>query len=234
VELIQTWAGVQKTDNLLALDLERIQRDLMLVPVVETASIHRVLPSTLRIRVTARMPVAEVVLPQLRPGGGLDLVSYYLDGDGWVIRFSGGDPAGLLRRLAPDPLPRLVGLDGARLHAGRQVELPVVRAALQLVTAFERSAMFGRTGLVSLDVSQPDVVEVMSQEGSRITFGLENLAWQLDAWRTVHEYALAHGKTLVRLDLSVSRNAPAVFADRGAREVTNPPARIQPIRNRHA
>jgi hypothetical protein len=107
------------------------------------------------------------------------------------------------------------------------VDLPVVRAALRLVTAFEKSPMFGSTDLVSLDVSQPDVVEAMTQEGSRITFGLENLAWQLDAWRTVHEYALAHGKTLISLDLSVSRNAPAVFADR----VPGPDGSSTPVPN---
>ena len=50
-EQIQTWAGVRLQDNLLALNLARVKRDLELVPAIEAVAVERVLPRGLRIRV---------------------------------------------------------------------------------------------------------------------------------------------------------------------------------------
>src|SRR5213078_4260163 len=46
------WAGVKPGDNLLALDLARIKRDIELAPMIESAAVERGLPHTLRVRVT--------------------------------------------------------------------------------------------------------------------------------------------------------------------------------------
>ena len=43
---IQAWARVQKGDNLFGLDLQRVKRDLEMVPLIETAAVDRVLPET--------------------------------------------------------------------------------------------------------------------------------------------------------------------------------------------
>src|SRR5881397_2696664 len=51
LEQIRRWAGVKYNDNLLALDLARVRRDLELVPAIRAVSAERVLPHTLRIRV---------------------------------------------------------------------------------------------------------------------------------------------------------------------------------------
>ena len=58
---IQTWARVQKGDNLFGLDLQRVKRDLEMVPLIETAAVDRVLPETLRLRITERRPLAQVI-----------------------------------------------------------------------------------------------------------------------------------------------------------------------------
>lgn len=54
--------------NLFALDLARIKRDLELAPAIQSAAVERVLPHTLKIRVTEREPVAQIVVPSLRAG----------------------------------------------------------------------------------------------------------------------------------------------------------------------
>ena len=43
---LRRWAGVKFEDNLLALDLARVKRDLELVPLVQSASVERILPLT--------------------------------------------------------------------------------------------------------------------------------------------------------------------------------------------
>src|SRR6187455_3666578 len=57
---LRRWAGVKADENLLALDLARVKRDLELVPLISSVSVERVLPRTLRIRVTEREGVAQV------------------------------------------------------------------------------------------------------------------------------------------------------------------------------
>ena len=61
---LRACAGVNIGDNLLALDLGRIQRDLEYLPWIQSAAVERVRPQTLRIRVTEREPIAQAVLFQ--------------------------------------------------------------------------------------------------------------------------------------------------------------------------
>src|SRR6185369_5041854 len=79
-EQLRTWGGVRPKDNLMALDLARVKRDLELVPAIESVIIERVLPGTLRIRVTEREPIAQVLVQQLQGAeGGV----YTLDANGF-------------------------------------------------------------------------------------------------------------------------------------------------------
>src|SRR5262245_12364218 len=57
---LRRWANVKKGENLLALDLARVKRDLEMVPAIGTVSVERILPGTLRIRVTEREAVAQL------------------------------------------------------------------------------------------------------------------------------------------------------------------------------
>ena len=74
VDQLRRWAGVKPEENLLALDLARVKRDLELVPLVQSVSVERILPHTLRIRVTEREPIAQVNVPRPRPSGGVEHV----------------------------------------------------------------------------------------------------------------------------------------------------------------
>jgi len=58
VENLRRWARVRSGDNLMALDLARVKRDLELVPLIKSVSVERILPHTLRVRVAEREPVA--------------------------------------------------------------------------------------------------------------------------------------------------------------------------------
>src|SRR5436309_1584026 len=82
---LRRWAGVKPEQNLLALDLGRVKRDLELVPLIQSVSVERLLPHTLRVRVAEREPIAQIVVPRSRAGGGVELGVYLLDGEGWVM-----------------------------------------------------------------------------------------------------------------------------------------------------
>src|SRR5690349_6953045 len=132
-EQIRSWSGVRVRDNLLALDLARVERDLKLVPAIESVVIERVLPHSLKIRVTEREPVAQVVFPQLRRGGVYEGGVYTLDVNGYFMF-----PVDAAQRAMPtaqtnDHLPLIVGIPTRDVRPGKPVELPQVRAALELI-----------------------------------------------------------------------------------------------------
>src|SRR6476646_3537149 len=51
-EKIREWARVKKGENLLAVDLARLKRDLELHPLIEAAAAEKILPRRLRISIT--------------------------------------------------------------------------------------------------------------------------------------------------------------------------------------
>src|SRR5208283_3779759 len=57
---LRNWSGVKPGANLIALDLASVKRNLELEPVIDSVSVERILPRTLKIRVTERKPMAQV------------------------------------------------------------------------------------------------------------------------------------------------------------------------------
>lgn len=221
-EQIRTWAGVRIGDNLLALDMERVERDLKLVPAIELVCLERVLPGTLRVRVTEREPIAQVALPQMRAANGYEGGVYTLDPNGYFMF-----PIEAVQRTLPvvqtnDPLPVIVGIPARDVRPGRQSETPQVLAALALVRDFERSPMAGMVDLKQVDVTTPGLLVVTTGQGNELTFGLSDFDAQLRRWRLVHDYALRFGKHITTLDLMVANNAPMLWTD--ATGIVPPPA----------
>jgi len=228
---LRRWSNVRSGQNLLALDLGRVKRDLEMVPALETVSVERVLPKTLRIRVTEREPVMQVAVPRMNARGVVENFIFHLDANGVVMQ-----PLDPNQRVKPflqadDSLPVLFGLKQMDLRPGRPVESPAVQAALQLATEFAHSPMAGLVDLRRVDVGNPAVLVVTTGQGSEVTFGLENVEQQLRRWRQVHEEGFRMRKgNLASLDLSVANNAPARWLDP---KIVPPPAKpIKAIRTK--
>src|SRR3989454_3577802 len=211
---LRQWAGVKPGDNLLALDLARIKRDIELAPMIGSAAVERVLPHTLKVRVTEREPIARIQLPQLQPRGGVAMVSYYLDQGGHVIQ-----PLPALADATAhdaDSLPVLSGVNATELRPGSAVGSPKIIAALRLIAAFKHSPMSGLVELKSVDVVETEVLQVTTGQGGQITFALDRLDEQLRRWRAVHDYCQKNGRTIRTLDLSVANNSPVLWLGAGA------------------
>lgn len=214
IEQLRRWAGVKPGDNLLALDLNRVKSDLELSPMIQSVAVERVLPRALKISVVERDPIAQVKMLQFQPGGGIGLVSYYLDESGHIIQPppARGNPIG----QNAEALPVLTGVSAAELNPGRAVNSPKISAALRLVAEFENSPMAGLVDLKSVDISGTEVLQVATGQGSQIIFALDRPEEQLRCWRLVHDYGKKIGKTLRALDLSVTNNAPALWLEASA------------------
>ena len=227
-EQIRRLSGVKPGRNLMDLELGDVKRDLELEPHFKSISVERVLPHTLRLRVTEREPIAQVNLPRARPGGGLDVVVVQLDAEGYVM--SPLDPR--LRSTPPgqldETLPVLTGVNPLELQGTRKrVEAPQVLSALGLVQKFQESSMAAAADLKRVDVSSPEVLIATTAQGSEITFGTQDLDQQLLRWREIYEQGLRYNKAIATLDLAVTNNTPVRLTE-ASLQPNPPPARKVP------
>ncbi len=231
---IEKWAAVRKGQNLLGLNLWEVKRNLELVPIIRTASVERTLPHTLRIRVTEREPIAQIVSLTADPKLGLQNRVYHVDPTGHVMlpldRRLAADPAS----LPDDSLPMLTGVNAADFSLERGISTPQFKAALQLIDQFEGSPMSGVVDLRRIDVSAPDVLTVVTGAGAEITLALHDLEKQLRRWRQIHETGVKLGKQVATADLSVVHNIPVRWLEAGQAPPQNPsPVKSTRPRRRH-
>jgi cell division septal protein FtsQ len=210
---LRRWSGVKPGENLLALDLARVRCELELVPMVQSASVERILPGTVRVRVTERVPVAQVNVPRPRAGGGIEIAVFQLDAEGYVLL-----PLDPRQRAVPldeadGQLPVVSGINISDLQPGRRLESPQAHAALQLITEFDSSPMAGLVDLRRIDVASPQVLTATTELGSEVTFGLQDFARQLGRWRKIYDQCRALNKAIGTLDLAVTNNTPLILME---------------------
>lgn len=132
---LQPWMG----SNLLELDLARVEAIVRLNPWVQSASVRRILPRTLRITVKERTPAALAVIRGR---------AHVVDATGHVIGPAGADLA--------ENLPVLTGLDGLE----REELIERLRAGVRQLQRLDNSAGPFVAAISELDLSGPDRVVV--------------------------------------------------------------------------
>ncbi len=224
-DALRRWAGVKPGENLLALDLARVKRDLELVSLVRSVAVERVLPHTLRLRVTEREPLAQIYVPQVRADGGYEMNLLHVDRDGFIMSLLDPRQRGVPATGSDDVLPVLTGLNSTLLTPGRRVDSLQVRSALKLLDAFDHSPMSGLLDLRKVDVSSPEILVVTTSQNSEVTFAIQDLDRQLRRWREIYDQGLKMSKAIATLDLSVPNNIPATWTDPSALPPTTPKSR---------
>ncbi len=230
-EQLRSWAGVRPKANLMRLDLARVKRDLEMAPAIESVAVERALPGTLRIHVTEREPIAQVLLVRQdgSPGG-----RYTLDANGHFMF-----PIEPAQRAIPpaqtnDALPELLGMQPQDVRPGRTTEAPQVHAALALVRAFNRSPMLGIVDIKLIDTRQAGVLVLTTRQGNEVTFGLGDFEPQLRRWRIVSDHASRFGRHITGLDLAVGNNCPMQWIDAAGVPPTPPrPLKPSAYRKKH-
>ncbi len=124
-ELLRQYAGVTQGDNLFAIDVRRVRKDLGAVPVVKEVQVNRTLPDALSVRVVERTPLARIVMPAT----GLQLA---VDREGWVLGPGSASVA----------LPILSGFSTPGLRPGTQVKGAEIADALELLDLCDRTRLF--------------------------------------------------------------------------------------------
>ena len=216
-EQLRRWAGLKLNQNLLALDIAKVKRDLEMIPRIQSASVDRLLPGTLIIQVVEREPLAQVNVPRPRSqGAGIDLLTYHLDPDGYAMMPLEPHQRSVLPSENEPQLPAISGLDPNQVQPGRRIQNPQLRAALRLLKVFDHSPMAGLVEIKKIDVASPETLVLFTTQGSEISFGLNEPDQQIRRWREVHEACQKQGKAIASLDLGVSNSLPLRLVDASA------------------
>jgi cell division septal protein FtsQ len=227
-DAIRQWAMVKKGENLMALDLMRVKRDLELQPYIQSVAVERVLPHTLNLLVSEREPVAQTIVTSVLPNGQMTQEVYDFDEEGYTMK-----PLEFRWRRTIPPasqrLPILVGVQAGDVQLGRPAEAPQIRAALRLVCEFDHSPMTGLAELERINVSAPEILQVVTSQGAEVCFSLNNLPTQLRRWRLIYDQYQKWGKAIASLDLSISNNLPV----RWVAASTMPPVPPRPAKPPH-
>jgi cell division septal protein FtsQ len=224
LDQLRRWARVREGENLMALDLSRVKRDLEIVSAIRSVAVERELPNILHLRVSERVPAATIeFLVQSR--AGVVPAKYYLDEEGFV--FKPLDPRQLqnFTNSVPADLPQLCGFKSLDIVAGRRLESEQIRSALRLIDLHECSSMGAVTALKTIDVSYPQALVVTTTDGGQVTFGCANLEQQLLRWRVVFDLARSNQLGIFSLDLSVTNNVPARWVKLDPSQPAKPPIR---------
>ena len=209
---VRRLAGVEPGRNALTVDLYQVRQSLLRHPRIEEARVEIEFPDVLRVAVRERVPVARLVLPPL----GSAQAYYLIDEQGAVfLPFRRGDaPVEVLE--AESTLPNLVGLSLTGLVSGSRIRDERALSALQLLAEFERSPMLALADLVEIDISETDVLKLLTRGGSRVVMATNrDHARQLEEWFSVCEFGRRQGLAISELDLSVTNHPPLRWAEPG-------------------
>jgi hypothetical protein len=107
-----------------------------------------------------------------------------------------------------------------------------VQAALQLISAFDKSPMAGLVDLRRLDVSSPGAIVATTGQGSEITFSLDAPDQQLRRWRQIYDFGLRQQKSIASADLAVANNVPVRWTLASITPAAVTPKAVKPPKTR--
>lgn len=220
---IRRLAGIELGCNILTVDPYAVRQRLLRHPRIEEARLELEFPSTLRISVRERVPVARVMLPPL---GGTQSFLLVDDLGRVMAPFERGRaPVEIIQAEAA--LPMLAGITAVGIAPGHQMENPNVLAALRFLALFDAAPIAAEADVTSVDVAVPGLLTVLTSRGAQITLVPDRFEHQLQQWFGVHLRSLELRRAIGTLDLSVANNPPLRWIDFSPS--TNEPP-VRPVR----
>jgi cell division protein FtsQ len=196
-------ADIAEGKNIFSIDLPKVQEKLGALPQVEDSRIQRILPNKIVISIQERRPVAWVVPPDTNTGSFNFEDAYLVDRRGILLK---------TKSLAPEylGLPLIIGVGTSNCQAGQPLEQDEVRAALDLIRA-SSEILQARFQIQSIDVSKQYCLQVTDKQRASVTFGTDEIEWQLRRLETVLNYCDKNNRELQTVNLMAQRNVPVTF-----------------------
>jgi cell division septal protein FtsQ len=200
---IRQEAGLEPGQNLWALNLRQITRDLEKLPYVSSAKVERHFPGTITILIHERVPVVKIV------GLNIDLntkETFYLDRDGVVLKPREDEEAPLL--------PEIIGLANSEveLEPGMKLDQASLMRALQIMDAIDHSPLHTSIDISRIDLSSPLSITMTTRQNMTITFRPDYIDQQLQRLLQIVNYPDFQQRTISTVDLTPDSNVPVTFA----------------------
>jgi len=210
-EQILKVADLHEGENIFSMNLGCVRESLQRLPQVDEVEVVRKLPGEIDIRVVERKPIAWIT-------GEKQIFDPFVSDAAFLV-----DARGVLmkeKKLLPEylGLPLISGCSSESLEAGKVVESPEAKTALELLRLSTRSFMQMRFQIREIDVSKSYCLVVSDKNHSRVTFALNDLETQLQRLEQFLVYCDDSKQELETVNLLVQRNIPVTF--------TRPPAAV--------
>lgn len=186
--------------NIISANLDDARNALRKLPQVTTAEIRRYLPNRIEITVTETTPTAWVV-PKLSDETANPGQAYLLDARGLVFQ-----PKHVPYEF--QALPTIGGVQIEDLEPGKRIRKAEVNAALELLRRARDSGSFK---VMTVDVSKGYCMVVTDQRRAQLTFGLDDIAGQLNRLAIVQSETALIGQEIKTINLIPVRNIPVTF-----------------------
>lgn len=201
-EDIIAWSGVRIGQNLMTLNLAQIRKRLIAMPYIASIRVERDLPSTLRLVVVERQPVAKIV-PKSPQGSRLAQPVYYIDYQGYMMKPKAGE------RLKP--LPTITGVSYEYVQEGAKTDRMEVISALNLLRAADDSALKGELDLNQIEVEGKGYLVLKTRSTGFIRFRTSLLMQQMQRLQVIFEDARSKGLLIRSVDLTPERLVPVTY-----------------------
>ncbi|MDX6767682.1 MAG: FtsQ-type POTRA domain-containing protein [Candidatus Methylacidiphilales bacterium] len=196
------WAGVRMGSNLMILKLPDVRERLQRMPYIASVVIERRLPSTLRIEVVERQPMAKL-LPYSSAGHQLAQSVYYVDGQGYVMRPKAGE------RLKP--LPVIKGVAHEYIREGERTERAELLGALNLLRLADYTTLKSELDLTEIEVQSRGYLILRTRDQGMICFRTDYLQEQIQRLRVILDHARENNLFVRTVDLTPERNVPVTY-----------------------
>jgi len=198
-------AGLREGENIFQVNLARVHERLQELPQVDEVEVVRKLPAEIDVRIVERKPIGWITNEKQIADPFASDAAFLVDARGVLMKE---------KKLLPEylGLPLILGCVSESLEAGKIVESPEARAALELLRLSTRSFMQTRFQIREIDVSKGYCLVVTDKNHSRVTFGFDNLDRQLQRLEQFLIYSDDAHRELATVNLLVQRNIPVTFA----------------------
>ncbi len=205
--VITQFAEVHVGQNLWAVDLDRAQHNLEMIPVVRQAEVRRVLPDRLVIRIEERRPVARLHVSS----PSLPAAEFLIDRTGTVLKPLKLEDGRVIQPGKGDSLPILTGIPLSDIQVGRKAATPAIYQALDLLDEFHQSAAASMIELTQVDLSQGRRLLARSTHGAQLTFASGSYLQQLRRLGLILQWARHQSREIKSVNLTVAQSVPVTF-----------------------
>ena len=186
--------------NIFSYSTGAVRDALRAMPQVESAEVTRYLPNRIEIAVQERKPTAWLAAAPGEKSATTE-PTHLLDARGIVFQ-----PRNVPHEFRA--LPTISGVQTEDLEPGKPIRKAEVLAALELL---KRARETGSFKVMAIDVSKAYCVVATDQKRAQLTFGLDDIAGQLDRLGAVRGEAALIGQEIQTINLIPLRNIPVTF-----------------------